>query len=94
MANNKTTTTAQDKPNELVADARFVMRSYEQTDKSGNTVKKEYVGFELVDPFGDEDFRDVALKAKWDKYDDKSNRLVRPDRVFGLMKYFARKARK
>ena len=41
MANNKTTTTAQDKPNELVADARFVMRSYEQTDKSGNTVKKE-----------------------------------------------------
>lgn len=93
MANNKITTTAQqDKLDEFVVDARFIMRSYEQTDKSGKTVKKEYVAFELVDPFGDEDFRDVALKAKWDKYDDKSNRLLRPDRVFGLMKYFARKA--
>lgn len=92
MANNKTTTAVQQDVTELVVEARFVMRSYDQTDKSGNTVKKEYVGFELVDPFGDEDFRDVALKAKWNKYDDKSNRLVRPDRVFGLMKYFARKA--
>ena len=91
MANNKTTTAVQQDVTEVVVEARFVMRSYDQTDKSGNTVKKEYVGFELVDPFGDEDFRDVALKAKWDKYDDKSNRLVRPDRVFGLMKYFARK---
>ena len=67
MANNKITTTAQqDKLDEFVVDARFIMRSYEQTDKSGKTVKKEYVAFELVDPFGDEDFRDVALKAKWD----------------------------
>lgn len=93
MANNKTTTAVQqDEIKELVVEARFVMRSYEQTDKNGNTVEKEYISFELVDPFGDEDFRGVALKAKWDKYDEKTNRLVRPDRVFGLMKYFARKA--
>lgn len=93
MANNKTTTAVQqDEIKELVVDARFVMRSYEQTDKNGNTVEKEYISFELIDPFGDEDFRGVALKAKWDKYDEKTNRLVRPDRVFGLMKYFARKA--
>ena len=37
------------------------------------------------------DFRDIGLKAKWDKYDDK-NRLVRPDRVFGYMTYYAKKA--
>ena len=92
MANNKTPTAVQQDVTELVVEARFVMRSYEQTDKNGNTVEKEYISFELVDPFGDEDFRGVALKAKWDKYDEKTNRLVRPDRVFGLMKYFARKA--
>ena len=46
MANNKTTTAVQQDVTELVVEARFVMRSYDQTDKSGNTVKKEYVGFE------------------------------------------------
>lgn len=85
MANN--TIMQNGKVDELIVDAHFVMRSYE--GKDGKTV--EYVAFELIDPFKDEDFRDVALKAKWDKYDD-NNRLVRPDRVFGYMTYYAKKA--
>ncbi len=88
MANNKTTVTQQDEVKELVADARFITRSYKNKDGED----KEYVAFEFVDPFHDEDFRDVALKAKWDKYDEKTNRLVRPDRVFGWMTFYARKA--
>ncbi len=76
---------------ELVVDAHFIMRSFDSTDSNGNSSENEYVAFELIDPFNDEDFRNVALKAKWDKYDDK-NRLVRPDRVFGYMSYYAKKA--
>ncbi|MDE5563212.1 MAG: hypothetical protein K2J01_06695 [Clostridiales bacterium] len=93
---NKTiaSTTQQDgKAKELVVDARFVMRSYEQKDDKGNKTTKEYLSFELIEPFGsDELFKDVPLKAKWDKYDEKTNRLVRPDRVFEYMSYYARKA--
>ena len=83
---NQTTEVKNDELKELEVDARFVMRSY---DKDGKDV--EYVAFELIDPFNDVDFRDIGLKAKWDKYDDK-NRLVRPDRVFGYMTYYAKKA--
>lgn len=82
----QTTEVKNDELKELEVDARFVMRSY---DKDGKDV--EYIAFELIDPFNDVDFRDIGLKAKWDKYDDK-NRLVRPDRVFGYMTYYAKKA--
>lgn len=85
MAN--TATTQNTAVNKLVVDAHFIMRSFE--GKDGKSA--EYLAFELKDPFNDEDFRDIALKAKWDKYDDK-NRLVRPDRVFGYMSYYAKKA--
>lgn len=84
---------AAQQPNELVVDARFVMRSFPSKDENGKEVEREFLSFELIDPFDDEDFRDIALKAKWDKYDDK-NRLVRPDRVFGYMSYYAKKALK
>ena len=84
MANK--TTTQQEAVKELVVDARFVMRSFEQDGK-----EQEFLSFELIDPFNDEDFRNIALKAKWDKYDEK-NRLVRPDRVFSCMKFYAKKA--
>ena len=95
MANNKQTTVEEQKAavKQLVVDAKFVMRSYDTKDDNGNNVKREFVSFELVDAFNDEDFRDIALKAKWDKYDDK-NRLVRPDRVFGWMSYYAKKVLK
>ena len=95
MANKTTTpTTQQDgKAKELVVDARFVMRSYQKSDDKGNKTDVPYLSFELIEPFGsDELFKDVPLKAKWDKYDDKTNRLVRPDRVFEYMSYYARKA--
>ncbi len=72
---------------ELTVDARFVMRLFKNKDGA----EIEYVAFEFIDPFNDVDFQNVALKAKWDKYDDK-NRLVRPDRVFGYMSYYAKKA--
>ncbi len=85
MVNNQTTQT--NATNEIVVDAHFVTRTF--TGKDGK--ENEYVSFELIDPFDDEDFRDVALKAKWDKYDD-NNRLVRPDKVFGYMSYYAKKA--
>lgn len=94
MANNKHTEVSTNEANEvkeLVVDARFVMRSYESEDKNGNTIEKEFLSFELINAFDDEDFKDIALKAKWDKFDDK-NRLVRPDRVFGYMSYYAKKA--
>lgn len=88
---NKAIAQEQSTIDELVVDARFVMRSYERKDKDGRVIdKQEYVSFELIDPFNDEDFTDVVLKAKWDRYDDK-NRLVRPDRVFGYMTYYAKK---
>lgn len=90
MANNKTPEVSQPEVKELTTDARFVMRSYEQKDDNGNKKEVEFVSFELIDAFGDEDFKDIALKAKWDKFDDK-NRLVRPDRVFGYMSYYAKK---
>ncbi len=88
MANNQTT-----EVKELVVDAHFVTHSFEAKDDSGKTETRDYISFELKDPFNDEDFRDIALKAKWDRYDDK-NRLVRPDRVFGYMTYYAKKALK
>lgn len=84
---NKITTPENETVKELVVDARFIMRSFKAKDGTD----KEYVSFELMDPFKDEDFRDIALKAKWDKYDD-NNRLVRPDRVFGYMTFYAKKA--
>ena len=87
MEKNKKTTT---EVKELVVDARFIMRSYER-EKDGKKENVEFLAFELVDPFEGEDFKNIALKAKWDKYDDK-NRLVRPDKVFGWMSYYARKA--
>lgn len=88
MAN--TTTVAQEsKVEELAVDARFIMRSYK--DKDGNDV--EFLAFELINPFGDDEiFQNIVLKAKWDKYDEKSGRLVRPDRVFGYMSYYAKKS--
>ena len=82
MANIQTT----EKVKELTVDARFIMRSFDNNGKA-----QEYLSFELIDPFNDEDFKDIALKAKWDRYDD-HNRLVRPDRVFGYMKFYAKKA--
>ena len=92
MANNKqqaaTVTQNDGEAKELVVDARFVMRSYEDKDKKAH----EYLSFELVNPFGDEEiFQDIPLKAKWDKFDEKTGRLTRPDRVFGYMSYYARK---
>ncbi len=92
MAKQQSTTTQNDEVKELVVDARFYMDSYDKTDKDGKkTDTVEFVAFELVDPFGDPDFSHITLKAKWDKYDDK-NRLVKPDRVFDYMKYYAKKA--
>ena len=91
MAKNTNTQAVQQNDGEakkLVVDARFVMRSYE--GKDGKDVN--YVSFELVDPFNDEDFRDVSLKARWDKLDEKTGRLTRPDRVFGWMSFYAQKA--
>ncbi len=88
---NKATAQTTEEVKELVVEAHFVMDSYEQTDSNGKKVDKEFVAFKLIDPFNDEDFREISLKAKWDKYDDK-NRLVRPDRVFGWMSYYAKKA--
>lgn len=82
MANQTTA-----KVNAIEVDARFVMRSFEGNDGK----MQEYLSFELIDAFNDPDFRDIALKAKWDKYDD-HNRLVRPDRVFGYMRFYAKKA--
>ena len=90
MANN-TQTTAAEQLKELVVDARFVMRSFPSKDDNGKDVEREFLAFELIDPFNDEDFRDIALKAKWDKFDDKG-RLLRPDGVFGYMSYYAKKA--
>lgn len=81
-------TNQQQVSNELIVDARFVTKSFDSKDGS----KHEYVAFELINPFDDEDFCNVALKAKWDKYDDNTGRLVRPDRVFGYMTYLAKKA--
>lgn len=46
-----------------VLDAVVKMSSYE--DETTKEVR-EYVGMELVDPFGDEDFRDVSISPKWD----------------------------
>ncbi len=93
MANNTQQTTAvtqnDGEAKQLVVDARFIMRSYEDKDK----VNREYLSFELINPFGDEEmFQNIALKAKWDKYDEKTGRLTRPDRVFGYMSYYAKKA--
>lgn len=90
MANNKTTTAVQqDEIKELVVEARFIMRSFEDKDN----VKRDFLSFELINPFGDNElFQDIQLKAKWDKFDDKTGRLVRPDRVFGIMSYYAKKA--
>lgn len=91
MANQKTSTT-EAVVKELVVKARFIMREFEQKDDNGNKTTREYLSFELIEPFGPEELlKDVALKAKWDKYDEK-NRLVRPDRVFSNMSYYARKA--
>ena len=91
MANQKTSTT-EATVKKLVVDARFIMRNFEQKDDNGNKTTRDYLSFELIEPFGAEELlKDVALKAKWDKYDDK-NRLVRPDRVFSNMSYYARKA--
>lgn len=93
MANNNQQTAAvtqnDGESKELVVDARFITRSYEDKDK----VNREYLSFELVNPFGSEEiFQDIPLKAKWDKFDEKTGRLTRPDRVFGYMSYYARKA--
>lgn len=94
MANNKSTTAEQQtKVNELVVDAHFVLRSFDAKDDNGKAETRDYLSFELMDPFKDEDFQDIALKAKWDKFDDK-NRLVRPDPVFSYMGYYAKKALK
>lgn len=90
MAKEATNVRQQEAVKELVVDARFVLRSFDADDGNGKKISKDYVSFELIDPFKDEDFRDIALKAKWDKLDDKG-RLVRPDRVFGYMSYYARK---
>lgn len=88
MANNKTTTAAQqDKLDELVVDARFIMHSFKRKDGS----ETKYARLDLISPFPGESLENVELKAKWDKFDD-YNRLVRPDRVFGYMKYYAEKA--
>ena len=88
MANNKTTTAVQqDEIKELVVDGQFVMCSFKRKDGS----EKPYAGLKLIEPFPGELFKNVELKAKWDKVDD-YGRLVRPDRVFGYMKYYAEKA--
>ena len=64
---NTTTVTQESKVEELAVDARFIMRSYK--DKDGNDV--EFLAFELINPFGDDEiFQNIALKAKWDKYDE------------------------
>ena len=90
---NKTTQTTQEAVRKLEVKARFIMRNYEQKDDNGNKTTKDYLSFELVEPFGPEELlKDVPLKAKWDKYDEKTGRLVRPDRVFSNMSYYARKA--
>ncbi len=86
------TTTQNDEVKELVVDARFFMDSYEKKDKDGNMIGNvEFVSFELINPFGDEDFSHVPLKARWDKVDG-NNRVIRADRVFDYMKYYAKKA--
>lgn len=90
MANNKTTEVRNDEVKELIVDARFVLRSFQAEDKT----EHEFLAFELIDAFKDEDFRNIALKAKWDKFDPKTGKLVRPDRVFGYMSYYAKKALK
>ena len=95
MANNKTPEVRQNdgEAKELVVDARFIMRSYEKKQDDGSKSLVEYLSFEFINPFGDdEDFQDVQLKAKWEKHDAKTGRLTRPDRVFGWMSYYAKKA--
>lgn len=88
MATNKTTPVQNEAVKELVVDAHFVKHSFTADDGA----EREFLSFELINAFNDDDFRDIVLKAKWDKYDDKTGKLVRPDRVFGYMGFYAKKA--
>lgn len=88
MANNKTTTTeVNDGVKTLTVDAKFVMSSFERKDG----MKQEYAELILIEPFKNEELKNLTLAAKWDVY-DKFNRLIRSDRVFDCMKYYAKKA--
>lgn len=87
MANKKSTPVQNKAVKELVVDAHFVMHLFTADDG----VEREFLSFELIDPFNDKDFCNVVLKAKWDKYDDKTGKIVRPDRVFGRMGFYAKK---
>ena len=87
MANKNSTPVQNEAVKELVVNAHFVMRSFKADDGD-----RDFLSFELIDAFKDEDFRDIVLKAKWDKYDEKTGKLVRPDRVFGRMSFYAKKA--
>ncbi len=81
--NNKAATEVK----ELTVDAKFVMGSFERRDG----MKQEYAELILIEPFKNEELKNLILAAKWDVY-DKFNRLIRSDRVFDCMKYYAKKA--
>lgn len=88
MANNKTTTTEVNcGVKSLTVDAHFVMGSYKKRD--GTEVPT--VNLKLINPFNDDDFVEIELKAKWDKRDE-NGRVIQVDRVYGLMEYYAKKA--
>ena len=91
MVNSKATTTeVNDGVKTLTLDAHFVMGSYKRKD--GTEVPT--VNLKLIKPFPDEDLEEVELKAKWDKRDESSGRVIQVDRVYGLMEYYAKKALK
>ena len=90
MVNSKATTEVNDGVKTLTIDAHFVMGSYKRKD--GTEVST--VNLKLIKPFQGEDLEEVELKAKWDKRDENTGRVIQVDRVYGLMEYYAGKALK